>query len=125
MLVGTHSKVLDGLTRVALAAEQNGVCARGRTQGKLIEGENLAAGLEDALLGRGSEAQGSNRQLGHLEQAHVVSDCADRDNHLGITVRRILGLLDDARKGDRRAVCLREEETVEDGLEDCAKSESE
>ena len=116
MLVGAHAKVLHGVTSVPLAAEENGVRASGRAEGELVEGENLAARLEDALLGRGSETKGSNRELGDLKQTNVIGNSADDDNDLRVTVGRVLGLLHDAGKGNGGAVGLGEEETVEDRL---------
>ena len=116
VLVGTHAEVLDGLARVPLAAEQDRVRAGGRAHGELVKGEDLATGLEDALLGGGGETEGGDRQLGDLKQTDVVGDGANGDNDLGVTVGRIRSLLDNAGKGNGGAVGLGEEETVEDGL---------
>ena len=75
--VGTEAKVLDGLTRVLGAAEEDGVGTSGETGSNLVDGESLTAGLLNAGAGRGSEAQGSDRELGELEEAVVVGDGAD------------------------------------------------
>ena len=115
MLVGAHAEVLDGLARVPLAAEQDGVRAGGRAHGELIEGEDLAAGLEDALPGSGGEAEGGDRELGDFDQTDIVGDGADDDDDLAVAAS-VVGLLCDAREGEGRAVDLGEEEAVEDGL---------
>ena len=116
VLVGAHAEVLHGLTSVPLAAEEDGVRASGRTEGKLVEGEDLTTSLEDALLGGSGETEGSNRELGDLKQTNVIGDGANDDDDLRITVGRVLGLLHDAGEGNGGAVGLGEEETVEDRL---------
>ena len=116
MLVGAHAEVLDGLPGVPLAPEQDGVGTSGRTERELVEGDGLTAGLQDALLGRLGEAEGGNRQLGDLQQADVIGDSSDNNNSLRLAVGGVRGLLEDTGERDGRAVDLREEETVEDGL---------
>ena len=116
MLVGAHAEVFDSLTGVALATEEDGVRASGRAESELVEGQSLAASLEDALLGRLGEAQGSNGQLGDLNETDVIGDSADNNNGLGIAVGGARGLLQDAGQRNGRAVDLGEEETVEDRL---------
>ena len=83
VLERAHSEVLDRLTRVLLAAEKDGVCARRRAERELVEGENLAAGVEDALLGAAREAEGSDGELGHGLKAGVVCHGAYDNNGLG------------------------------------------
>lgn len=116
VLVGTHAEVLDGLTGVPLPAEEDGVRTGGRTKRELVEGENLTAGFQDTLPCRGGEPKGGNRELGDLKQTNIIRYGANSDNDLGVAVRRTLGLLDDAREGDRGAVGLGEEKAVEDRL---------
>ena len=60
VLVGAHAEVLDRLTGVPLATEEDGVRASRRTKRELVEGEDLATSLQDALLGSGGEAEGGN-----------------------------------------------------------------
>ena len=92
VLVGAHAEVLDGLARVALAAEEDGVRTSRSTHRELVEGQRLATSLQDALLGRRGEAQGSNRQLGDLKEADIVGDGSDDDDGLGLEVGRGGGL---------------------------------
>lgn len=77
VLVGTETEMLDGLAGVLGAAEEEGVGAGGRPEGKLIDGEGLAAGGQNAGTGRGGEAEGRDGELGDLEETDVVSDGAD------------------------------------------------
>ena len=97
MLVGAHAKVLDGLARVALAAEEDGVRTGRSTHRELVQGQDLAASLEDALLSRRGEAQGGNRQFGDLEETDIIRDGANGDDNLRVAVRGSGGLLHDAR----------------------------
>ena len=118
--MGAHAEVLDGLPSVALAPEQDGVGTSGRTERELIEGQDLTASLEDALLGGLGEAESGDGQLRDLEQTDIIGDGANNDNGLAVAVGGARGLLEDAGDGDRRAVDLREEQTVEDRLIECA-----
>ena len=116
VLVGAHAEVLHSLTGVALATEEDGVRAGGRAESELVEGQSLAASLENALLGRLGEAQGGSSQLGDLKQTDIIGDGADNDDGLSLAVDSAGSLLQDAGEGDRRAVDLGEEQAVEDGL---------
>ena len=81
VLVGTHTEVLDSLTGVLGAAEEEGVGTGGETGGDLVDGEDLTAGLLDAGTSRGGDAEGRNGELGELKQAVVVGDGADLPFH--------------------------------------------
>ena len=117
MLVGTHAKVLDGLAGVLLATEQDSVRASGRTERKLVEGEDLTAGLQDALLSRSGEAKSRDRKFGDLQQTNVIRNGTDSHDDLGVAICGIRSLLENAGKRDGRAVDLGEEQTVEDRLQ--------
>ena len=114
----THAEVLDGLTSVPLATEQDGVGTSGRTERELVQGDGLTASLQDALLGGLGEAEGSNRELGDLKQTDIVGDGSNNNDGLGIALRGAGGLLEDAGERDRGAVDLGEEKTVEDRLDE-------
>lgn len=75
--VGSETEMLEGLTGVLGATEEEGVGTGGEAGGNLINGEGLAAGLEDARAGRGGEAESRNGELGKLEETVVVSDGTD------------------------------------------------
>ena len=118
VLVGAHAKVLDRLTGVPLATEENGVGAGWRTESELVEGQGLTAGVEDALLCGTRETEGSNCELGNLLEADIIGDGTDSNNDFRVAVLRISGLLRDARQRDRRTVDFGLEETLEDYLQD-------
>lgn len=113
VLVGTEAEVLDSLTGVLGATQQQGVGAGGPLEGELIEGLGRATSSQDASAGGGGEAQGSDVHLGDLEQAGVIGDGADDDNGLLLVMLEV-GV--DAREGDGRAVHAGHEQTAQDDL---------
>lgn len=101
--VGTEAEVLDGLAGVLGSTEEQSVGTSGETGGNLVDGESLTTSLLDAGAGRGGEAQGSDGELGELEEAVVVGDGADNDNGLalvGLRVGLVGGGRDDLGEGD-------------------------
>jgi hypothetical protein len=117
--VGTEAEVLDGLTGVLGSTDEEGVGTGGETGGNLVDGESLTTSLLDAGAGRGSEAHGSDGELGELKEAVVVSDGTDNDNGLalvGLGVRLVGGSRDDLGEGDGGAVDLGHHKTAEDNL---------
>lgn len=113
VLVGTHAEVLDGLTGVLGTTEQQGVATSGGTESKLIEGQSLTAGSENASTGGGSESESSDAQLGDLEKAVVVGDGGNNNDDLALLVS---GLTRKAGDGDRGSVDAGHEQTAEDDL---------
>jgi hypothetical protein len=69
--------MLDSFTGVLGATEKEGIGSSGRSQGKLIDSESLAAGLDDAGTRSRGEAEGSDGELGKFQETVVVSDGAD------------------------------------------------
>lgn len=115
VLVGAHAEVLEGLTSVLGAAEQEGVASGRRTQSQLIQRQALAASSDNTSTGGGSESQGSDRDLGDLEETVVVGDGADNNDGLvGLVATGDLGL--DARERNRRAVNARHKQAAQDNL---------
>lgn len=116
VLVGAESEVTDGLASTTRASEKEGVRTGRGTTGELVEGDGLAASLDDASTGALSETQSSNGDLlGGLDQAVVISDSADDDNGLAVGTRALHSTVD-AGNRDRRAVGLRKEELSENDL---------
>lgn len=115
MLVGTEAEVLDGLTGLLGAAQEQGVSTRGLLQSKLVQGEGTAAGSGQAGTGSGGEAQGSDLDLGDGQQAVVVGDGADNDNGL-LGAVTVAGVGSNARQRDGRAVDARHKEAAQDDL---------
>lgn len=122
--MGTHAEVLDSLTGVPLSTEEDGVGASRGAQRELVEGEHLAAGVEDALLGRAGEAEGGNRELREGLQADVVGYGTNNDDSLGLDAFGATSLLGDLGERDGRAVDFRLEESLEDHLKTKCKCES-
>lgn len=107
------AEVLDGLTGVLGTPEEEGVGASGGTDGKLVEGQALAASLDDPSTGSGSEPESGDGDLGGLKKTVVISDGTDNDEGLGL-VALVLGR--QTRERHRGAVDARHEEPAEDGL---------
>lgn len=121
VLVGTHAEVLDALTGVLGATEEDGVAASGGTERELVKGEALTAGRKDASAGGLGEAEGGDRELGELEETVVVGDGTNNNDGLGSLAllgdaTTVLREIDDARDRDRWAVDLGHEQATEDRL---------
>ena len=114
MLVGTEAEMLEGLTSVLGATEQQGVGTGGLLKSELIKGLGLAAGSNDASTGGGGEAQSSDIDLGDLEEAVVIGD--GTDNNDGLLLVAVLEVGGNAGEGDGRAVDARHEEATEHDL---------
>lgn len=115
MLVGAHAEMLEGLTSVLGATKQEGVASGRSTQSELIQRQALTTGSNDAGTGGGSEAQGSDRDLGDLEETVIVGDGADdNDGLVGLVATGDLRL--DAREGNGRSVDARHEQAAQDNL---------
>lgn len=112
--VRAETEVLNSLTGVLGATEEQGVGTGRGTQSKLVQGEGLTTGLLDTGTSGSGEAQGSNGQLGDVQETVVVGDGADDNDGLAL-----LGLGDvgsDARERDGGTVDARHEETAENSL---------
>lgn len=114
-----EAEVLDGLTGVLGAAEEDDVRASGGAHGELVESEALAAGLLDAGAGGSGEAQSADGHLRHLIEAVVVGDGANDSADLALVrLRRRWVVRDgvDLGQGDRWPVDLGHAQAAEDGL---------
>lgn len=112
--MGTEAEVLDGLTVVLGATQEQGVGTGGFLQGELVEGQGAAASGQDARAGGGGEAQSGDLDLGDLEQAVVIGDGAD--NNDGLLVVAILQVGLDTGQRDGRAVDARGKQAAQDNL---------
>ena len=113
------AEVLDSLTCVLRATEEDNVRASWCAHGELIEGKALATGLLDASAGGSSEAECADGHLGHLVETVVVSDrghdCAD------LALKQVLVVAVGGHRdnlGDREwcAVHARHPQAAEDGV---------
>jgi hypothetical protein len=114
VLVGAHAEVLDGLTRVLGAAEEEGVGTGGLLESQLVESDDLAAGSGDAGTGGGGDAESGNRDLGDGQEAVVVGDGANNDD--GLLLVAVLEVGRDAGERDGRAVDAAHEQAAQDHL---------
>lgn len=109
-----EAKVLHGLTSVLRTTQQQGVRAGGRTESKLVQGQDLTASLLNASTGGGRHAEGSNGQLGDRQQAVVIGHRANDDN--GLVLVLLVQVGHDAGQGDRRTVDPGHEQTAQHHL---------
>lgn len=114
MLVRAKAEVLDGLTAVLGATENEGVATGRSAKSKLIESDSLTTSGNDAGTGGGSESKSGHGHLGASEQAVVVSDGANDDN--GALLAFLVDVRDDAGQGNGRAVDLGHEEASKNDL---------
>lgn len=117
MRVGTEAEVLDGLTGVLGATEEEGVGTGRGAHGQLIDGQGLTTSGDNAGAGSVGVAEGSDRELGELKETVVVSDGADQDN--GLALVSLAGVLvgssgNDLGERHGRAVDLAHVQTAED-----------
>lgn len=111
-LAAGSSEVLLGLT-LGGASEEEGVGAGRGLHDELVKSKALAASLGDAGTGSLGEAEGSNVELGHVEDTLIVSHSADNnDGSLGLLAK----VLDDLGNGDGRSVGAGSNKSAEHGL---------
>jgi hypothetical protein len=115
--VGTEAEVLDGLTGVLGATEEEGVGTGRGAHGQLIDGQGLTTSGDNAGAGSVGVAEGSDRELGELKKTVVVSDGADQDDGLALVgLGRVLVGSSGNNLGQRhgRTVDLAHVQTAED-----------
>lgn len=114
VLVRAESEVANRLAGVLGAAKEQSVGASGLLKRKLVKGEGLASGSEDACAGRSGEAEGSNIKLRNLEETVVVCDGADDNDSLLLVA--VLDVGGDAGEGHGRAVDAAHKQPAENDL---------
>lgn len=114
MAVGTEAEVLNSLTGVLGATEDQGVASGGSTESKLVQGNGLTASGDNAGAGSGGESQSSDSHLGELEQAVIIGDGTDNDD--GSLLALLVDVGDNSGQGDGRAVDLGRKQTSENDL---------
>lgn len=114
MRVRTETEVLDSLTGVLGATEEQSVGTGRGTQSKLVQSEGLTTGLLDTGTGGGSEPQSSDGKLGGVQEAVVIGDGADHDH--GLALLRLVDVRGNAGKRNWGPVDARHEEAAENGL---------
>ena len=114
MLVGTEAEVLDSLSGVLGATEEQGVASGRGTESKLVQGQDLTTSGHDAGTGSSGEAESSNAELGDGQETVVISDGAN--NHNGLVVGLLGSVGDNSRDGDGRPVDAGHKEAAENDL---------
>jgi hypothetical protein len=114
VLVWAETEVLDSLTGVLWTSEEEGVASGWGTESKLVKGENLTTGSENASASSGGEAKGSNAELWDGQKTIVVGDGTNDDHGLVVGLLRDVG--DNSGDGDRWAVDARHEQAAENDL---------
>lgn len=112
--MGTETEVLESLTGVLGTTEDQGVAASGGTESKLVQGDGLTTGGDDASTGSRSESQGSDGGLGELQEAVVVGDGGDNDD--GSLLALLVNVGHNAGQRNGGSVDLGREETSENDL---------
>lgn len=112
--MGAETEVLDGLTAVLGTTEDQGVAASGGTESKLVQGDGLTTGGDNAGTGGSGEAESSDGHLGAGEEAVVVSDGTDNDD--GALLALLVDVGNNAGQRDGGAVDLGHKESAEDNL---------
>lgn len=110
----THAEVLDSLTGVLGSTQDQSVAAGRGTQSKLIQGDGLTTGLDDASTSSGGETQSSDSDLGEGQEAVVIGDGSDNDDDALLAL--LVDVADDTGQRNGGAVDLGHKETSEDDL---------
>ena len=114
MLVGTEAEVLDGLTGVLGATEDQGVATGRRAESKLIQSDGLTTSSDDASTSSGGETKSGDGHLGvGLGGRGIIKK---KNNDDGALLALAVDVGNNARQGDGRAVDLGGEETTENNL---------
>jgi hypothetical protein len=114
VLAVNTTEVTEGLAGTTRTLEENGGGTSGALKSKLVEGQDAAAGLNDASAGSLGDAESGNVQLGDLQKSGVVGDGAnDNGDVLSILSLEVLG---DLAKRDGGSVDTGHTESLEDNL---------
>lgn len=78
------AEVLVSLPGGLATPQEEGVGTSGSAESELVESEDLAAILENALAGTLGEPQSAHADLGELEKAGIIGNGADDDDNLAL-----------------------------------------
>ena len=81
MLVRAHTEVLDSLTGVPFASEEEGISTSRGTKSELVECQNLAARADDASTSATSYTQRGEADGWDSRQADVICNGSYNDNN--------------------------------------------
>jgi hypothetical protein len=111
VLMGTHTEVLNRLTRVLGTTDEDSVGTSRSTEGQLIQSKDFTTSLQDTSLGSLGKVKSSNRELGEVQKTRIIGNGTNNNNSLTFLV-----VLDNTRDGDGRTVDTRHKETLQDNL---------
>lgn len=111
-----NTKVLNGLTGVALSAEKQGVGASGGANSKLVKGKGLTTSLDNASAGSLGEAEGSNGHLGDDGHALIVGDGTNDDGDKRLIAGALSNVLGDGRERHDGSVGAGHAQALQDDL---------
>ena len=119
-LTASSSEVLLGFTG-SVCSQEESVSTSGGLHNEFVESHALATSLGDSGTGGLGEAEGSNVNLGHVEESFIIGDGGDGDDG---TVSLGTEVLDDFGEGKRGTIGSGGEESSEDGLSEGGFSSS-
>jgi hypothetical protein len=114
VLMWAKAEMLDSLAGVLWSTEEEGVASSWRSQGQLIQGEDLTTGSQDTGAGSGGEAEGSNAEFWDSQKAVVVSHGSNHNDSLVVGLLGCVG--DNSREGNGWPVDAGHKQTAENDL---------
>lgn len=112
--MGTKAKALDLLPGFLGTTEKESVLSSGRSESKLVEGDNFTSGLDDSLTSTRGDAESGNGDLGEVRKnTNIIGNGADNDNNLLSVTLGFDSLLDTSDR-HRRSVSLAQKQSAED-----------
>lgn len=114
MLVWSKAKVLDSLSGVLWASQQQSVASSWSSEGQLIQGQGLTTSSDNASTSGGSETESSDTEFWDGQQTVVIGD--GTNNHDCLVVGLLGDVGGDSRDGHWWSVDARHEESAKDNL---------
>lgn len=111
----TETKVLDSLSGVSWASDDDGVLTLGGSHGQLVQGDGFTSVLNDSGSGRAGESQGGNGGLGEVQQSDVIGN-GTNNNHGLVSSTLLAQHTADSVKRHWRSVDLGQEQRLQDDL---------
>lgn len=111
----TETKVLDSLSGVSWASDNDGVLTLRGSHGQLVQGDGFTSVLNDLSSGRAGKSQGSNGGLGEVQQSDVIGN-GTNNNHGLVSSTLLAQHTADSVKRNWRSVDLGQEQRLQDDL---------
>ncbi|GMR48628.1 hypothetical protein PMAYCL1PPCAC_18823, partial [Pristionchus mayeri] len=117
------TEVSLGFASLAGTLDEEGVLSLGGASCELVDGDDLASGLENTGTSRIGDAESGNGDLGNLEDALVIGDGGKRNNDL-VLISGLSQIARDAGNRERSAVLAGHEQASEHNLVELGSSTS-